>query len=129
MTQSEPKLTFLRIVLQAVLGVAVAVPVGIWLYFADVIVWAEVITVLALPLALLPYVGTRLLEWMNFSPGMVVLLIAGAVALEVWLCRMLIRRHYSVFAYTQAILGLFVSLRFFYWTAIHQKPMLPFWGQ
>ncbi len=129
MTQSEPKLTFLRIVLQAVLGVAVAVPVGIWLYFAAVIAWVEVITVLAIPVLLLPYVGTRLLEWMNFSPGMVVLLIAGAVALEVWLCRMLIRRHYSVFAYTQAILGLFVSLRFFYLTAIHQKPMLPFWGQ
>ncbi len=129
MTQSEPKAGFMRTVLQVLMGVAAAVPVGIWLYFVVVIAWVEVITVLALPLALLPYVGTRLLEWMNFSPGMVVLLIAGAVALEVWLCRMLIRRHYSVFAYTQAILGLFVSLRFFYWTAIHQKPMLPFWGQ
>jgi len=42
---------------------------------------------------------------------------------------MLIRRHYAVFAYTQAILGLAVSSPFFYWTAVHQKPLLPFWGQ
>jgi len=129
MTQTEPRVSFMRTVLQALFGVVAAIPIGIWLYFVAVIVWVEVITVLAIPVALLPYVGSSIMEWMNFTPGVVVLLIGAAVALEVWLCRMLIRRHYSVFAYTQAVLGLFVSLRFFYLTAVHQKPMLPFWGQ
>lgn len=118
-----------RAVLEVASGIAAAVPVGIWLYFMSVIVWAGVVNVLALSFALIPHIGPPIVGWMNFSRGAIPLLMAGAVATEVWFCRMLIRRHYSVFAYTQAILGLAVSSPFFYWTAVHQKPLLPFWGQ
>lgn len=106
-----------------------AAPVGIWLYFMSILIWAEVVTILAIPAALVPHVGSRIIGWMNFSPGAIPLLVAGTVATEVWFCRMLIRRRYAVFAYTQAILGLAVSSPFFYWTAVHQKPLLPFWRQ
>ena len=118
-----------RTVLEAVSGVFAAVPVGIWLYFMSILIWAEVVTILAIPVALIPHVGSRILIWLNFSSSVIPFLVAGAVATEVWFCRMLIRRHHSVFAYTQAILGLAISSPFFYWTAIHQKPLLPFWGQ
>jgi len=116
-------------VLEAVSGVLAAVPVGIWLYFMSILIWAEVVTILAIPVALIPHVGSRILVWLNFSSSVIPFLVAGAVAAEVWFCRMLIRRHYVVFAYTQAILGLAVSSPLFYWTAVHQKPLLPFWGQ
>ena len=118
-----------RAVLEAVFGVLAAVPVGIWLYFMSIFLWAEVVTVLTIPVALIPQVGSRILVWLNFSSSVIPLLVAGAVVAEVWFCRMLIRRHHSVFAYTQAILGLVVSSPFFYWTAVHQKPLLPFAGQ
>lgn len=116
-------------VLEAVSGVLAAVPVGIWLYFMSILIWAEVVTILAIPVALIPHVGSRILVWLNFSSSVIPFLVAGAVAAEVWFCRMLIRRRHSVFAYTQAILGLAISSPFFYWTAVHQKPLLPFVGQ
>ena len=118
-----------RTVLEIVSGIFAAVPIGIWLYFMSVIIWAEVVTLLAFSVALVPRIGPQFVGWMNFSRGSVLLLMGGTVAVEVWFCRMLIRRHYVVFAYTQAILGLAVSSPFFYWTAVHQKPLLPFWGQ
>jgi len=116
-------------VLEAVSGVLAAVPVGIWLYFMSILIWAEVVTILAIPVALIPHVGSRILVWLNFSSSVIPFLVSGAVAAEVWFCRMLIRRRHSVFAYTQAILGLAISSPFFYWTAVHQKPLLPFVGQ
>ena len=118
-----------RTVLEIVSGIFAAVPVGIWLYFMSVTIWAEVGTLLAFSVALVPHIGPQFVGWMNFSRGSVLLLMGGTVAVEVWFCRMLIRRHYAVFAYTQAILGLAISSPFFYWTAVHQKPLLPFWGQ
>ena len=118
-----------RAVLEVVSGIVAAVPVGIWLYFMSVIIWAEVVTILAIPVALVPHVGSRILIWLNFSSSVIPFLVAVTVAVEVWFCRVLIRRHYSVFAYTQAILSLAVSSPFFFWTAVHQKPLLPFWGQ
>lgn len=118
-----------RTVFEVVSGVLVAVPIGVWLYFMSIFIWAEVISLLAIPVTLVPHVGSRIIIWLNFSAGVMPLLVVGAVALEVWFCRMLIRRHHSVFAYTQAILSLAVSSPFFFWTAVHQKPLLPFWGQ
>jgi len=118
-----------RTVLEIVSGVFAAVPVGIWLYSMSIIIWAEVVTLLAFSVALVPHIGPQFVGWLNFSSSVIPFLVAGAVAMEVWFCRMLIRRRHSVFAYTQAILGLAISLPFFYWTAVHQKPLLPFWGQ
>jgi len=118
-----------RSLLEVVLGVAAAGPIGVFLYFASILVWAEVVTILAIPIALVPYVGLRILDWMNFSHGVILLIVAMAVGTEIWVCRLLIRRHHPVFAYTQAFLGLAVSLLFFYWSMVHQRPMLPFWGQ
>jgi hypothetical protein len=116
-------------ILQAVIGGAAALPVGICLYFVTILIWAEAITILAIPIALVPKFGSSIMDWADFSQGVVPVLVIGAMAMEVWVCRLLIRRRYSVFAYTQAVLGLAVSSPFFYWTALHQKPLLPFWGQ
>lgn len=118
-----------RSVMEVVLGVIAAGPIGIFLYFMSILVWAEGIVLLAIPLALIPYVGPRIMDWLNFSRSVVPLIVAMAVCAEIWVCRVLIRRHHQVFAYVQAFLGLAVSLPFYYWTAVHQKPMLPFWGQ
>ncbi len=78
---------------------------------------------------LIPTVGPSVAAWMNFSPGMLLLLAAAAVAMEVFACRLLVRRSLTVFAYTQGALSLAFSVPFFVWSIIHQKPMLPFWGQ
>ena len=118
-----------RTVFEIVSGVFAAVPIGIWLYFMSIFIWAEVVTILAIPMAFVPHLSSQIMGWMNFSHGSVLLLVAGAVATEVWFCRTLTRRHHPVFAYTQAVLGLAVSSPFFFWTAVHQKPLLPFWGQ
>ena len=118
-----------RTVGEATLGVLAALPVGLCLYFVIILVWAEVITALAIPILLIPRAGSTIVMWMNFNRSIVPVLFLGALLLEVWVCRTLIRRRYPVLAYTQAVLGLAVSLPFFYWTAVHQKSMLPFWGQ
>ncbi len=114
---------------EAVLGVLAALPVGVGLYFMTILVWAMVFTILAVPILLIPYVGSVVMTWANFSTSVVPVLFGGAVVIEVFACRALIRRRYSVLAYAQAVLGLAVSMPFYYWTAVHQKPMLPFWGQ
>ena len=118
-----------RTVWEAALGILAALPVGGCLYFGAILVWAEVITVLAIPVGIIPRLGPPVIEWANFSTSVIPILFGGAVMIEVFACRALIRRRYRVLAYTQAVLGLAVSLPFFYWTAVHQKPMLPFWGQ
>lgn len=118
-----------RTALEVLSGVLAAVPVGIWLYFMSILIWAEVITLLAIPAALVPHVGPQIIRWLSFSVSVTPILVAGAAAAEVWFCRVLIRWHHPVFAYTQAALGLAVSLPFFYWTAVHHKPLLPFWRQ
>ncbi len=118
-----------RTLWEAILGILAALPMGVWLYFFVILVWAEVITALAIPVGLIPYLGPPIIEWANFSTGVVPVLFGGAALIEVFACRALLRRRCHVLAYTQAILGLAASLPFFYWTAVHQKPMLPFWGQ
>ncbi len=120
---------FKRIILEAFSGVFAAVPVGVFLYFFPVVFWASAINVLALLVPLIPYIGIPIVTWMNFTAGMVLLLAISAIVMEVWICRMLIRRHHTVFAYTQAVLGMAVSSPIFYWSIVHQKPMLPFYGQ
>lgn len=120
---------FKRIVLEAFSGIIAAFPVGVFLYFFLIVFWASAVSVLALLLPLIPYIGIPVITWMNFTAGMILLLAVSAIVLEVWACRILVRRHYTVFAYTQAVLGLAVSSPFFYWSIVHQKPMLPFWGQ
>ena len=120
---------FKRIILETFSGVFAAVPVGVFLYFLPVVFWASAMNVLALLVPLIPYVGIPIITWMNFTAGMIMLLATSAIIMEVWACRMLIRRHHSVFAYTQAVLGLAVSSPIFYWSIVHQKPMLPFYGQ
>ena len=85
--------------------------------------------VLALLVPFIPYIGIPIITWMNFTAGVVSLLAISAIVMEVWTCRMLIRRHHTVFAYTKAILSLAVSSPIFYWSIVHQKPMLPFYGQ
>jgi hypothetical protein len=129
MASGDSNSGFRQIILQAVVGVAASLPVGIWLYFAIILLWAMAINVFAIPMLLVPKVGSAIMTWANFSRGMVPILVIGAGAMEVWACRVLIRRHFPVFAYTQAILGLGISLPFFYWSFVHQKPLLPFWGQ
>lgn len=118
-----------RTVWEAALGVLAALPVGVGLYFVTILVWAMVFTVLAIPILLIPYAGSVIMTWANFSTSLVSVLFGGAVLIEVFACRALIRCRYPVLAYTQGVLGLAVSLPFYYWTAVHQKPMLPFWGQ
>lgn len=118
-----------RPIWEAALGVLAALPVGMWLYFFVILVWAEVITALAIPILLIPYAGSVIMTWANFSTSLVSVLFGGAVLIEVFACRALIRCRYPVLAYTQGVLGLAVSLPFYYWTAVYQKPMLPFWGQ
>lgn len=121
---------FKRSFLEVIAAVLAAAPVGMFLYFGPVLVWAILFHNLLVFLALLvPTIGSSIATWMNFSPGMLLLLAAVAVAMEAWSCRMLVGRHHSVFAYTQAMLALAVSSPFFYWSIVHQKPMLPFWGQ
>ena len=129
MAGGDSNFGFRQTILQAIVGIAASLPVGIWLYFAIVLIWAEALTIFAIPIGLIPKVGLVIITWANFSRGVVPVLVIGAGAMEIWACRILIRRHYSVFAYTQAALGLVISLPFFYWTFVHQKPILPFWGQ
>ena len=120
---------FKRIVLEVSLGTLAALPIGMFLYFFLVVFWASAVSILALLLPLIPYIGIPIVTWMNFTKGMILLLAVSAIVLEVWACRILVRRHHTVFAYTQAVLGLAVSSPFFYWSIVHRKPMLPFWGQ
>ncbi len=117
---------------EAALGILAALPVGAWLYYFVIFVWTEVIGILAMlavsaiPGGLIPAFGPSSISRANDSIGIVLILFASAALIEVFACRALIRRHYPVLAYTQAILGLAASLPFFYWTAVHQKPLLPF---
>ena len=121
---------FKRSFLEVITAVLVAAPVGIFLYFGPILVWAMLCSNLLVFLALLiPAIGSSIATWMDFSPGMLLLLAAVAIAIEVWACRMLVSRRHSVFAYTQAMLALAVSSPFFYWSIVHQRPMLPFWDQ
>lgn len=115
--------------LEALSGVFAAVPLGLFLYFMPVVFWASVIGFVAIPIMFIPYAGVPIVAWMNFTPGMVLVLLSGAIAIEIWTCKFLIKRHYQIFAYTQAVLGLAVSSPFFYWSIVHQRPMLPFYGQ
>ena len=118
-----------RTILQIVSGVTVALPIGICLYFMPIMLWAMLLNALAIPIALIPYASSQILSWMDFSDGVVMLLIVGAVIIQIVTCRILIRRHWVVFAYTQGVLGLAVSAPLYYWTIVHQRPLLPFWGQ
>ena len=118
-----------RTALEVGSALVAAIPIGIFLYFMSVLVWAEVVTILAIPISLIPSVSAPIMGWLNFSQGAVPFIIGMAVAMELGACRILIRYHYQAFAYTQALLGLAVSSPFFYWTVVHQKPMIPFWGR
>lgn len=118
-----------QIVLELISGALAALPIGVGLYFVSILIWAWMIEFLAIPVLLIPRFGSHIMGWMDFSRGATVLIVASVVIIEAWFCRRLSLRHYRVFAYTQALLGLAVSSPFFYWTSVHQKPMLPFWGQ
>ena len=121
---------FKRSSLEVIAAMLAAAPIGIFLYYGPILVWATLFgSLLAFLALLIPTIGSSIAAWMNFSPGMMLLLAAVAIAMETWACQMLVRRHHSVFAYTQAILALAVSSPFFYWSIVHGKPMLPFWGQ
>ena len=83
-----------------------AVPMGVFLYFVIIVLWVWAIELLAFPVLLIPHVGSRIMGWLAFSHGVIPLIAAMAVTMELWFCRILIRRHHRVFAYTQALLGL-----------------------
>ena len=118
-----------RIGLEVLSGIFAAMPLGLFLYFVPIIFWASAIGIVAILIALIPYAGIPIVAWMDFTPGMVLVLLSGVIAIEIWACKFLIKRHYQIFAYTQAVLGLAISSPFFYWTIIHHRPMLPFYGQ
>lgn len=130
MADEHSNFNFKQTFLQVVVAVVAATPIGLFLYFGPILVWAMVFGNLLVFLALLiPAVGPSVAAWMNFSPGMLLLLAAVAVAMEFLACRLLVRRSLTVLAYTQGVLSLAVSAPFFVWSIAHQKPMLPFWGQ
>jgi len=129
MAKNDKGSDFWRTVLEVVSGMFAAVPMGVFLYFVIIVLWVWAIELLAFPVLLIPHVGSRIMGWLAFSHGVIPLIAAMAVTMELWFCRILIRRHHRVFAYTQALLGLAVASPFFYWTFVHQKPLLPFWGQ
>jgi hypothetical protein len=127
--------------LQALAGVFLGVPFGVWLYYMIIYVYYLVFLMTSAMIgpgaALLPPVGAYLhgpagrglQNALNYGPACTVILAACAVTLCLLATRKLVRSGYKVFALAHLPLALPTTLALFYLMFIFHKPLIPFYGQ
>ena len=118
----QPESITRRVVLEALAGLILGIPLGASCYCFMIILYYPVM--LCLMFAKLPHAQS-----LNFGLVVDVALAALAVAFLLYFTHGAIRQGYRVFAWVQLPLALPIVLVAFYLTMMLHRPILPFTGQ